>query len=106
MYFLFLKVFVIIQFILVLFKKENEETLAFLISDTLFKVSIGLFLILFFWFNRVDLEMYDKLIIAFGGTLLIFDVVYTNLPKVLKLLFNVNFNPSLIFTGNVFEPKK
>jgi len=104
MYFLFLKVFVIIQFILVLIKKENEETVTFLISDMLFKVSIGLFLILFFWFNHVDLEVYDKLIIAFGGTLLIFDAVYTNLPKVLKLLFNINFNPSLIFTKA--EPKK
>lgn len=96
-YFLFLKLFVIIQFILILVKKESEDTILFLISDTLFKVSIGLFLILYFLLNKVpELDTFDRIIICFGGTLLLFDAIYINLPKILYILFKIDFNPMLI----------
>jgi hypothetical protein len=93
LYFLILKLSFMIQFILVMAGLESENSIAYVLSDFLFKISIGLFLIVFFFFNNFpELYGYDRLVISFGGTLLVYDAVYHVLPK-LFTNFGVNFNP-------------
>ena len=44
-------------------------------------------------FNNIpDLYAYDKVVISFGGALLVYDSFYNVLPKLLNK-FNVGFNP-------------
>jgi len=93
LYFLFLKLSFLIQFILVISGLESETSITYVLSDFLFKISIGLFLILYFFFNHFpDLHGYDRLVISFGGTLLVYDAVFNVLPKVFAN-FGVKFNP-------------
>ena len=108
MYFIFLKISLVFQFILVLMQRHNAKSLLYLVSDMIFKTSIGLFLILYFFINKLpDLDDWDRLIICFGGVLLLFDVVYTCLPQVL-LFYDVDFDPHTTVTSVVskVEPKK
>jgi len=93
LYFLFLKLSFLIQFGLVISGLESENSIAYVLSDFLFKISIGLFLILYFFFNHFpDLHGYDRLVISFGGTLLVYDAVFHVLPK-LFIKANIIFNP-------------
>ena len=93
LYFLILKVSFVIQFFLVITGQMSEHHILYLINDFLFKMSLGLFLILYFMFNNIpDLYTYDKLVISFGGALLVYDSIYNVLPKVLNN-YNIAFNP-------------
>ena len=86
-YFLFLKVLLIIQTILIVFQKENPNQISYILSDILFKTSLGLFLIIFFNFADLPyMDFYDKLIASFAGVLLTFDAVYISLPILLVKL--------------------
>ena len=93
LYFLILKVSFVIQFILVITGQISEHSILYLGNDFVFKMSLGLFLILYFMFNNIpDLYTYDKVVISFGGALLVYDSFYNVLPKVLEK-FNIGFNP-------------
>jgi len=93
LYFLFLKLSFLVQFVLVISGLESETSITYILSDFLFKISIGLFLILYFFFNHFpDLHGYDRLVISFGGTLLVYDAVYNVLPK-LFIKADIIFNP-------------
>lgn len=93
LYFLILKVSFIVQFFLIILGKMSEHNVIYLTNDFMFKVSIGLFLILYFWFNDVpNLYGYDKIVISFGGTLLVYDAFYNVLPKIL-FEYGIGFNP-------------
>lgn len=48
-----LKVSMAIQLVLILARVQTEDHLAYLISDTLFKTFLGLFLIMYFYFTRI-----------------------------------------------------
>ena len=86
-YFIFLKVFVVAQFIVIVLKGEQRKSLTYLISEFIFKISIGLFLIFYFWIHRLpDMEYEDRLIISFGGGLLVFDAVFNTIPVVFERL--------------------
>jgi hypothetical protein len=83
-YFFILKFLVVIQFLFLLFKKGSSDTVLFLASDIIFKGSVGLFLILYFFVHSLpDLHPADRLIICFGGSLLVFDAFYNDLPALL-----------------------
>lgn len=104
-YFLILKVVFLVQFILVTLGKESENSIPYLISDFVFKMSIGLFLILYFYFNKLpDLYGYDQLVISFGGVLLLYDASYIVFPKILQK-FDIIFNPFLLTTVFPTQPK-
>ena len=93
LYFLILKISFVIQFILVITGQMSEDSILYLSNDFIFKMSLGLFLILYFMFNNIpDLYSYDKVVISFGGALLVYDSFYNVLPKVLEK-FNIGFNP-------------
>ena len=78
-----------IQFWFVIFKKGTLNTPLYLASDILFKGSVGLFLILYFFVHVLpELHNFDRMIICFGGSLLVFDALYNDLPKLLNLYSN------------------
>ena len=85
-YFFVLKILVVLQFLLVLLKKGFESNPLYIGSDILFKGSVGIFLMLYFFVHHLpDLDPFDRMIICFGGSLLIFDAFYNDLPKLLAI---------------------
>lgn len=87
LYFLFLKLLLIIQTILIVFQIENPNQISYIAGDILFKTSLGLFLMIFFTFTELPgMDFYDKVIASFAGTLLTFDAVYVGLPVLLTKL--------------------
>jgi len=86
-YFFFLKFLLIIQTVLILMQKENPNQISYIACDIIFKVSLGIFLMIFFTFKRVEgLDFYDRFIASFAGVLLTFDAVYISLPILLTKL--------------------
>ena len=97
---LLLKLSMVIQFILILAKVQTSESIAYLISDTLFKAILGAFLIVFFMINgSSNFDSWDEVFIGFGGVLLMFDAFYNVFPKVLHK-FNIYFNPYTFYLSN------
>jgi len=92
-YMIILKLAVSVQFMLILLKKQSITSIEFLISEMVFKISLGIFLIIFFWINKIsEIRGSDKVIIGFAGVVLIYDAVYINLPHVLDL-YGIEFRP-------------
>lgn len=84
-YFFFLKFLLIIQTVLILMQKENPNQISYIAADILFKLSLGIFLMVFFTFKHIEgLDYYDRFIASFAGMLLAFDAVYVSLPILLK----------------------
>jgi hypothetical protein len=81
----------------------DQNHLAYLISDLLFKTILGLFLIMFFYINgSSNFDTWDEVFIGFGGALLVFDAFYNVFPKILKK-FDVYFNPYTFYLSKVPE---
>ena len=100
-----LKISMIIQtgVILIGVNGFDQNHLAYLISDLLFKTILGLFLILFFYINGTsNFDTWDEVFIGFGGALLVFDAFYNVFPKILKK-FNIYFNPYTFYLSKVPE---
>ena len=92
-YLIFFNLFLFVQFILIINKKQDEEGILFIISNVIFKVSIGLFIIFFFLFHEVsEIDKINKIIIGFAGVILLYDAIYIDLPRALKI-YNINFSP-------------
>jgi len=90
---LFLKLSMVLQFILVIFQFQSHDSMLFLISDFFFKSILGAFLITYFFVNGAPaFGKWDETLISFGGALLMFDAVYNVLPKVLEK-YKIYFNP-------------
>jgi len=86
-YFLFLKFLLIIQTFLIFFQKANPNQISYIAADILFKTSLGLFLMIYFYFSDLPgMDYYDRLIASFAGVLLAFDAVYISLPMLLVKL--------------------
>jgi len=100
-----LKISMIIQtgVILIGVNGFDQNHLAYLISDLLFKTILGLFLIMFFYINgSSNFDTWDEVFIGFGGALLVFDAFYNVFPKILKK-FDVYFNPYTFYLSKVPE---
>ena len=86
-YFLFLKLLLILQTILIIVGKANPNQISYVATDIVFKTSLGMFLIIFFNFSELPgMDYYDKLIASFAGVLLTYDAVYVTLPILLVKL--------------------
>jgi hypothetical protein len=100
-----LKISMIIQtgVILIGVNGFDQNHLAYLISDLLFKTILGLFLIIFFYINgSSNFDTWDEVFIGFGGALLVFDAFYNVFPKILQK-FNIYFNPYTFYLSRVPE---
>ena len=85
-YFLLLKMCIFVQFLLILTQKQSINSVYYIISDLVFKISLGLFLLAFFLSSKFsDVDKYDRYIVSFAGSLLLFDVSTGNLPKLLEM---------------------
>jgi len=92
-YLFLLKIVISVQFMLILLKKQSITSIEFLISEMIFKLSLGVFLMIFFWLNKIsEIRSSDKIIIGFAGVLLIYDAVHINLPRVLEF-YGIQFKP-------------
>jgi len=102
-----LKISMIIQtgVILIGVNGFDQNHLAYLISDFLFKTILGLFLIIFFYINgSSNFDTWDEVFIGFGGALLVFDGFYNVFPKILKK-FDIYLNPYTFYLSKVPENK-
>ena len=89
-YFIILKIVIVIQFILIFIQKQSLNSIYYIGSDLVFKISLGLFLFFYFFKTNVTgLRSFDKYIVSFAGSLLIFDAMTHTLPRFLAH-FNVN----------------
>ena len=84
-YFLLLKALVLLQVFLVFIKKQTEDSIIYVLTDTLFKVSIALYLFLFFSLNSFPgLEFEDTLLLRFAGVILLYDINFEGLLIIIR----------------------
>ena len=87
MFFLVLKLMILIQFGLILFNKQTTDSRVYIITEIVFKTSLFVFIeILMFHYVIKDLAFEDKLIISFAGGLLFYDAWFNDFPKLLTQL--------------------
>jgi hypothetical protein len=85
LYFIILRFIVLIQIILVFLKKHTKDSDIYIISDTIFKLSIALYLFIFFMIHSFPgLELGDVIILRFSGLVLLFDIDFTGLLRVIR----------------------
>jgi hypothetical protein len=84
-YFILLKIIIAIQFALILFKKQTSDSEIYIITDTIFKISIAIYLFVFSWvFSFKELAVEDALIIRFSGVILLYDIDFKGLLKIFR----------------------
>jgi hypothetical protein len=84
-YFILLKIIVVIQFALVFLKKQTHDSKMYILTDTMFKISVALYLFLFFTLNTFPgIEWEDVLIIRFSGMILLYDIDFNGLIKIVR----------------------
>ncbi len=81
-YFLILKTIVFLQLVFVTLGFKVAESPIFAIIDTIFKISLGLFLGIYFWlFTPPGLDWEDGIIISIGGFLILTEIEFEPLIK-------------------------
>jgi hypothetical protein len=90
---IFLKVATVTQLTLIFFKLQASDSLFYLFTDLLYKLTLGLFLLTFFYFNKTTgVDGWDELIISFGGVVILYDAWIMDIASILKA-YNIKFNP-------------
>jgi hypothetical protein len=85
-YFFFLKTVVSAQVVLTATGYTVNDSGLFAVVDTVFKVSLGLFIGIYFWlFRPKGIEWEDGIIISFGGFLILTDIQFEPLIKLYNL---------------------
>jgi hypothetical protein len=81
-YFFFLKAIVLLQVILTAADFKVKDSPLFAIVDTIFKISLGLFLGIYFWlFTPKGLDWEDGFIVSIGGFLILTEIEFEPLIK-------------------------
>ena len=102
---IFLKVAMILQFVLISVGVLGDDHISYLITDLVFKTSLGIFLTVYFYLNGSPvIDGWDEVFISFGGGLLIFDAWYNTLPKILRL-YGYYLNPYTFYFSDKPETK-
>ena len=89
-FFIFLRLMVISQVILIIFKKQTNNSDTYVILDAISRASVGLFLFIFFLVNHFflhqlsELEFGDVLILQFAGILLLIDIDFKSVLRVIR----------------------
>jgi len=89
-FFVILRLLVLIQLILVIFKKRIFSNKIKLIIYSVLKLSLGIFIILFFYFNNSGIDPWDNYVLQFAGILIIVDIDYSGLLDLIS-----NYSPTL-----------
>ena len=70
---------------LVVLKKQTTDSKLYIISDTIFKISIALYLFIFFIVNNFPgLDFEDTILLRFAGIILLYDIDYSGLIKIVR----------------------
>lgn len=104
-FFLFMRLMVILQVVLIIFKKQTRSSDIYVILEAVSKITVGAFLYLFFLLHPLDgLEYGDVLILQFAGILIMVDVNYPVLIGVLRKY--IPFLPKIPFVEQNQEAKE
>jgi len=88
-----LKFAIVVQVCLIAAKVQTQHDTVYLITDILFKTSLGIFLMVYFYMNGAPtFDGWDEVFISFGGALLVFDAWYNVFPELLKN-YKIYFDP-------------
>ena len=83
--FLVLKVALLIQFMLVFANKLRVDSSVYILTEIMFKTSLGIFIEYFMFHTQLDgIQFEDKLIISFAGALLLYDAWFNDVPALLE----------------------
>lgn len=86
LYFLVLKLIVFVQVIFLALGFDAATSPLFAIVDMIFKISLGLFLGIYFWlYTPKGIDWEDGLIISIGGFLILADVHFEPLIKLYEI---------------------
>ena len=85
-FFLIMRVALLIQFILILAKKQTQDSIVYITSEIIFKTALFLFIEWFTFNNDLGIDFEDKLIVSFGGGLLFYDACFNDVPKLIEQL--------------------
>jgi hypothetical protein len=89
LYFFPLKIIVVFQFLLVLLGKHHTSVPFYILTDTLFKVSIAVFIPLFFLLNpTIPMDLEDRMIMSFAGLLILFSIDTDTVLRIIHERFN------------------
>ena len=84
-YFILLKILIVLQCILIFFKATTSDTDIYILTDSVFKISVAIYLLVFFIvYPFPGLEFEDKLIIRFSAIVILFDIDYIGLLRVIR----------------------
>lgn len=80
-----MRLMVILQAVLIIFKKQTKSSEVYIILEALSKLAVGAFLYLFFLLHPLEgLEYGDVLILQFAGILILVDINYKELIGVIR----------------------
>ena len=84
-YFFILKFIILIMLILGSLKIIKKNTKLFILIETIFRISLGLFLILFFLLNKIPgIDTEDRLIIIVSGVVMLLLINYKQIYEELS----------------------
>lgn len=76
-YFIVIKTLVLIGMIMIFLGKIPQEGPVFVLLDTIFKVSLGLYIILFFGYNKApQIDKHDRMLLVISGFILLATIPY------------------------------
>jgi len=85
-FFLVMRVALVIQFILILAKKQTRNSVIYITTEIVFKTALFLFIQWFTFNNDFGINFEDKLIMSFGGGILFYDACFNDVPKLIEQL--------------------
>jgi hypothetical protein len=86
LFFLIMKVAIVIQFILIITKRQTRTSIVYIMTEIIFKTTLFLFIEWFTFHNNFGIHFEDKMIISFGGGLLAYDAWFNDFPKLVEQL--------------------
>jgi len=81
-----MKVALLIQFILILFRRQTRNSIIYILTEIIFKTALFVFIEWFMFNNDLGINYDDKLIVSFGGGILFYDACFNDLPHLIDVL--------------------
>ena len=93
-FFLILKIAILVQFGLIVMKKQTRDSLIYILTEIIFKTCLCIFIEVTLFHNVIEGLMFeDKLIISFAGGFLLFDAWFNDFPKLQKIYIQYTHPP-------------
>ena len=96
LFFLIMKAAIVIQFILIIAKRQTRDSIVYILTEVIFKTTLFIFIEWFTFHNNFGIHFEDKLIISFGGALLAYDAWFNDFPRLIDQLDKHKHTPGLL----------